>query len=255
MGMKHVLCITTGEIFPSIREAARKKEVLYHALYEKMQLGRCTVAGLEFEYTEREPDYKPDYSSQSKKDKDVAKYGAKAVVCLDDGEEFPSARSAAEYYGLYQCQVSNCCRGAQKTAGGKVFAYKGEEDKKRETLEQEPEDNPKDKLVMSLILHNVPDYYIARIFGRSTSTMKMQLKRIRGEVNMPDEWRMMTEYELEELCEFIGIIPVWRARRKTKSPSPHGEVKKYTLPLEEVWAKYGKPGESPTHPIGLRIGM
>ena len=243
--MKQVLCITTGEVFPSVREAAKKKEIVYSALYGKINFGRCTVAGLEFEYTDRPA----DYNSQTKKN-DIAKYGAKAVICLDTGEEFPSSRSAAEYFGLYQASVSNCCRGAQKTAGGKVFAYKGEEYKKHEVLEEDPKDRARDHLVRPLILNGVPDYYIAKIFGRNQSTMKAQLERIRKEVDVPNDWRMFTDTELEDLCDFIGIRPAWLVLKAQKKKPKKSEVVCYKMPLEEVWQKYGKPGENPTRPNG-----
>lgn len=48
---------------------------------------------------------------------------ATAVLCLDTGEVFDTITDAAEAYGLRRSAVSACCRGAQRTAGGKLWQY------------------------------------------------------------------------------------------------------------------------------------
>lgn len=45
------------------------------------------------------------------------------VLCVDTDEVFPSIREAAQRYGIGEDAISQCCRGRQKTAGGKRFAY------------------------------------------------------------------------------------------------------------------------------------
>ena len=55
--------------------------------------------------------------------KGAAHFKATAVVCLDSGELFPTIETAAAAHGVHRTNVSACCRGKQKTAGGKRWAY------------------------------------------------------------------------------------------------------------------------------------
>lgn len=48
---------------------------------------------------------------------------AAAVVCLDTGKTFPYIQAAADATGLSRCNISACCRGLQKTAGGLRWSY------------------------------------------------------------------------------------------------------------------------------------
>ena len=54
---------------------------------------------------------------------------ATAVLCLDTGEMFPYIQAAADAKGLSRCNISACCRGLQKTAGGFRWAYEVKERK------------------------------------------------------------------------------------------------------------------------------
>lgn len=49
------------------------------------------------------------------------------VVCLDDGLEFESIKSAALHYNVNAGTISSCCAlGRHKTVGGRVFRFYGE---------------------------------------------------------------------------------------------------------------------------------
>lgn len=48
---------------------------------------------------------------------------ARKVYCITTDEVFPSAVEAGEKYGIKKGLVSACCRGRQKTAGGKKWKY------------------------------------------------------------------------------------------------------------------------------------
>lgn len=48
---------------------------------------------------------------------------ATAVKCIDTGETFSTIQEAADAHGLLRSSVSACCRGLQKTAGGKRWEY------------------------------------------------------------------------------------------------------------------------------------
>lgn len=51
---------------------------------------------------------------------------SKAVICLDDGMEFPSASAAARYYGVSRSALIELCLGKnhRKSVGGLAFKYK-----------------------------------------------------------------------------------------------------------------------------------
>ena len=55
------------------------------------------------------------------------KASSKKVLCVSDGEEFPSASAAARNYGVPRSTVIELCLGRRhrKTVGGKVFKYVG----------------------------------------------------------------------------------------------------------------------------------
>ena len=54
----------------------------------------------------------------------IAKLNSKAVRCISDGLEFPSAAAAGKYYGLYNhAKVADVCRGVRKSAAGRNFEY------------------------------------------------------------------------------------------------------------------------------------
>ena len=48
---------------------------------------------------------------------------ARTVYCITTGETFSSAVEAGEKYGIKNGLISACCRGIQKTAGGKKWKY------------------------------------------------------------------------------------------------------------------------------------
>lgn len=52
------------------------------------------------------------------------------VICLDDGNRFPSINEAARFYDVDSTAVSELCRGKRyrKTVGGKLFKYAEDDD-------------------------------------------------------------------------------------------------------------------------------
>ena len=48
---------------------------------------------------------------------------SKAVVCLDNGKRFESAKAAAEWAGVGLSALTRCCRGEGKKSGGYRWVY------------------------------------------------------------------------------------------------------------------------------------
>lgn len=48
---------------------------------------------------------------------------AKPVKCVDDGNEFASAKEAGDHYGINPSHIGRVCRGVNKTTHGKVFEF------------------------------------------------------------------------------------------------------------------------------------
>lgn len=56
--------------------------------------------------------------------KNVAKSKGIPVICLETGEEFDSAKAAADKMGLHRTGISNCCKGIYKTSGRLHWIFK-----------------------------------------------------------------------------------------------------------------------------------
>ena len=56
--------------------------------------------------------------------KNVAKSKGIPVICLETGEEFDSAKAAADKMGLHRTGISNCCKGIYKTSGRLHWRFK-----------------------------------------------------------------------------------------------------------------------------------
>lgn len=50
-------------------------------------------------------------------------FKSKPVICLETGVEYPSTLSASKYTGVVQSNISECCSGKHKTAGGFHWKY------------------------------------------------------------------------------------------------------------------------------------
>lgn len=54
---------------------------------------------------------------------------ATAVLCLDTGRVYATIAEAAAEYGISRSRISACCRGLQKTTGGKRWVYLNKKEK------------------------------------------------------------------------------------------------------------------------------
>lgn len=112
---KKVICISTGEIFNSIIEAADKYNLTISDI-SKNCTGERDSAGfhkngitLQFAYYEKNKTYK------LKNIKGLQKQ--RKVICTNTKEVFDSVCKAAKKYGLSQGSISKCCMGEIKSAG------------------------------------------------------------------------------------------------------------------------------------------
>lgn len=116
-GARPIVCLETGQVFPSVKEAALAMSVTYGG----GNLSQAALHGGMFKgyhwYFEGDPKPQPG---------DLK--GNKAVTCLDTGETFESAAAAAEWANTTVDAVYASVR-LHKTAGGYQFRLKGSEDK------------------------------------------------------------------------------------------------------------------------------
>lgn len=115
--MRKVICINTGKIYNSIKEAAEDLNVSHAAIYYACVGKRDSVGGykgkpLQVAYYEEGKEYKL---------KELKKINApKKVICVNTKEIFNSMYEAAKKYKKYGCsqsKISMCCNGKRKHAG------------------------------------------------------------------------------------------------------------------------------------------
>lgn len=106
---KSVMCIDTGEIFPSARAAANSVGVSY-ALISVALNGKCkTAGGFRWKFANAETPSEDFYNDTRKK----------SIMCIETGEIFSSMKAAADSVGLKNpASISQIFYGKAKTAGG-----------------------------------------------------------------------------------------------------------------------------------------
>jgi 16S rRNA A1518/A1519 N6-dimethyltransferase RsmA/KsgA/DIM1 with predicted DNA glycosylase/AP lyase activity len=53
---------------------------------------------------------------------------SRKVLCVETGETFPSTHEVERKLGIYHSEISKCCNGKRKTAGGYTFEYVEDDD-------------------------------------------------------------------------------------------------------------------------------
>lgn len=115
--MRRVICINTGKIYKSVKEAAEDLGVSQAAVYCACVGKRDSVGGykgepLQVAYYEEGKEYKL---------KELKRINTpKKVICVNTKEIFNSACEAAKKYkkyGCHQSKISLCCLGKRKHAG------------------------------------------------------------------------------------------------------------------------------------------
>lgn len=115
---KAVICVTTGEIFSSTREAERQTGVANSHISACCR-GKYKSAGL----IDGKPavwKYLEDYEKLSKEEINKIKNqetGRKLVICITTGEIYESLSEASRQTGVDQGSISKCCNSKLKSAG------------------------------------------------------------------------------------------------------------------------------------------
>jgi hypothetical protein len=130
-----VVCVETGERFPSISEAARKVKGATQSNISMVLQGKRRVAGgcqwvSADDYDARNiPAPKPRRTGENA-------YNARPVIRLDSLEEFPTSMEAQRKTGISASKITAVCRGQRLSAGGAKWAYL--EDFKRGAVPRRP---------------------------------------------------------------------------------------------------------------------
>lgn len=149
--MKKVICLETGTVWASGRDAAKEMGVSKSSISYSCRNAKA-VSGMNFRFidengniitTPSEPKFK---RTKAKANEDqivmeapivviheksvvTAEQGehingnSKAVCCLDTGEVFPSLTDAAKAHGIDLSHLAKCCRGELPLAKGRRYFY------------------------------------------------------------------------------------------------------------------------------------
>lgn len=121
-----VVCIETGEMFSSIRDAENKMSIHYSSISKCCLFKAKSAHGFHWRYANTPPD------EWSKKFKEVYLHPdpkAIRVICVDTGLLFSSVKEAAQFAGVSKTAISNVCQGLHYTAGDYHWKYESTTDK------------------------------------------------------------------------------------------------------------------------------
>lgn len=120
---KKVICLETKEVYPSLEEAGRANGCTGGNIGWscKKYIKAC---GKHFLFLS-------DWNSELEKEilNGWHKNKGRHVVCVETGQIFPDMKIAGEWAGLKngKSDISACCRGKKKSAGGYHWVYEGDE--------------------------------------------------------------------------------------------------------------------------------
>lgn len=108
-----VLCVETGEIFPSIRAAAETKNISQKSISKCMDgIRYCeTAGGLHWERLGNKKKRKTNPSQK------------KPVRCVTTGVSYPSIYEAAIASGCHHSHITRCCRGELRSVRGLKWKF------------------------------------------------------------------------------------------------------------------------------------
>lgn len=112
--MRKIICINTGILYGSIKEASQKLDVSQTSIYlacigKQISIGAYKGKPIQVAYYKEGKNYKLQKTK---------KYNApKKVICVNTKEIFKSTNEAAKKYNLQQSKISNCCNKKRQTTG------------------------------------------------------------------------------------------------------------------------------------------
>ena len=136
---RQVICLETLKVYDTITQAQRITGATKISDCCNHRYKHKSSAGLHWEYyddnltnsdykkilsklLEEEIENKHQKMSEDNKQKLIER-SSKAVVCVETGEVFKSAREACAKYNLTPSTICCCCKGTQHTSGGYHWKY------------------------------------------------------------------------------------------------------------------------------------
>ena len=114
---RKVICIETGQVFNSIKEAGEYVGVANPTNISTCCTGKCkTIGGYHWAYYGCSEE-------EIKRKLNEGKSHDKKVICIETGRVFDSLKEAGKYVGVASCNISKCCSGGCKTVKGYHWAY------------------------------------------------------------------------------------------------------------------------------------
>ncbi|MBR1728820.1 MAG: hypothetical protein IJ728_04780, partial [Selenomonadaceae bacterium] len=117
---REIICIETGEIFPSIKAAAEKYNLKASNISAVLAGNKNTAGGFHWKYADGgTAQYRPD---------SMRRKNSKPVICVETGEIFPSVKAAAESVGFTYTAIAMVVNGEREKSGGYHWKYYFEND-------------------------------------------------------------------------------------------------------------------------------
>ena len=122
---KSVICVETGIKYPSMKEAAKKCNILHSSTIGYCCRGKYRTAG-GFHWCFPEDYSEKLLSALIEQDKKNREKPARAVMCIETGQIFRSASQAIKHNSIkYAGNIIECCKGQKQTAGGYHWKFTG----------------------------------------------------------------------------------------------------------------------------------
>ena len=116
--MRKIICLDTGEEFPSIAQASRTYGVSNTAVCNCVKGKTNTASGLHWKYKDEE--YHKSNLREGNKNHPAF---SKPVVCKQTGIQYPSAAEAQRQTGINKAHILKCAKGEYLNAGGFKWGF------------------------------------------------------------------------------------------------------------------------------------
>lgn len=128
---KKVICITTGIVFDSIKEACKYYEIKNNSGIIRNCKKESRYCGKLTDGTKLVWRYYEDYLKMSKEEagqaiekrNETVKPKSKKVICITTGKIFNTFKEAGEFYNCNPGNIGMCCKGKRKLCGNLKWAY------------------------------------------------------------------------------------------------------------------------------------